>query len=114
MCDFKEKVDTEALVAATQLDVVTRKNFYFNVDENKKSKNIKVNNIRAPGNKYHKVQYILPHEHVNVQNYLDTSDLSKDKLFEIYGYYAFLVDMHIAQIRPDNLDDKSYMPARFN
>lgn len=40
--------------------------------------------------------------------------MTKDKLFEIYGYYAFLVDMHIAQVRPENLEEKSYVPARFN
>lgn len=33
---------------------------------------------------------------------------------ELYGYYSFLVDLHIAQIRPENLDEKSYIPARFS
>ena len=33
---------------------------------------------------------------------------------EIYGHYSFLIDMHIAQIRPENLDEKSYIPARYN
>ena len=32
----------------------------------------------------------------------------------MYGYYAYLIDMHIAQIRPENLDEKSYIPARYN
>lgn len=112
--EFKEKVNTEALVSSTTDEVITHSSFYFNVDEHKKSKNIKVHNLRAPGNKYHKPQYILPHEHINVQNYINTSDLTQEKLFEIYGYYAFLVDMHIAQVRPENLDEKSYVPARFN
>lgn len=38
LCELKEKVDTEALVAATQSNFVTRKNFYFNVDEIKEQK----------------------------------------------------------------------------
>ena len=32
---------------------------------------------------------------------------------EIYGHYHYLIDMHIAQIRPDNLDEKSYIPAKY-
>jgi len=57
----------------------------------------------------------LPHEHVDIQNYIDLKGMdSEDKLFELYGYYSYLVDMHIAQIRPQNLVDKSYIPARFN
>ena len=33
---------------------------------------------------------------------------------EIYGHYAYLIDMNIAQIRPENLNEKSYIPAKFN
>lgn len=33
---------------------------------------------------------------------------------EIYGHYSYLIDMHIAQIRPENLDEKSYVPEKFN
>lgn len=62
-----------------------------------------------------KPRYILPHEHVDIQNYIDLKGMdNEDKLFELYGYYSYLVDMHIAQIRPQNLVDKSYIPARFN
>ena len=95
-CEFKEKVDTELLVASTTKEVLSHKNFYFGVDQDKRLKNNIVRNFKAPGNKYHKPQYILPHEHVNVCKYIDTEDLSQDKLFEIYGLYALLVDMHIA------------------
>jgi hypothetical protein len=74
----------------------TKSNFYFNIDENKVDKNLKVYNIEAPGNKYRHPNVILPHEHVNIQHYLDTSNLTQDKLNEIYGYYSLLIDMHIA------------------
>lgn len=114
MQDFKDKLDQEALSQAVYKEAVTRKNFYFSVDEAKKSTNLKVHNIHAPGNKYRKPQYILPHEHVDVQNYVDTTGLDEDKLFELYGYYSYLVDLHIAQVRPENLDPKSFIPKRFN
>ena len=94
--DFKDKLDQEALSQAAYKEVVTRKNFFFAVDETKKQTNLKVHNIRAPGNKYRKPQYILPHEHVDIQNYVDTTGLEGDKLFELYGYYSYLVDLHIA------------------
>lgn len=94
--DFKDKLDQEALSQAAYKEVVTRKNFFFAVDETKKQTNLKVHNIRAPGNKYRKPQYILPHEHVDIQNYVDTAGLKGDKLFELYGYYSYLVDLHIA------------------
>lgn len=55
----------------------------------------------------------MPHEHINVQNYIDVDGLTEEKLFEIYGYYSFLVDLHIASIRPESLDEKSYIPKRF-
>lgn len=51
---------------------------------------------------------------MNVQNYVDVENLTEDKLLEVYGYYSYLIDMHIAQVRPDNLDEVSYIPARFN
>jgi hypothetical protein len=41
---------------------------------------------------------------------MNTEGLEGDKLFELYGYYAYLIDLHIAQVRPDNLDPKSYIP----
>jgi hypothetical protein len=56
----------------------------------------------------------LPHEHVDVSHPIDVDGDNKNQLLEIYGYYSFLIDMHIAQIRPENLNDKSYIPARFN
>jgi hypothetical protein len=57
---------------------------------------------------------ILPHEDCDIQNYIDTRDLTQDKLYEIYAYYSLLVDMHIAQIRPGNIIDKSYIPPHMS
>lgn len=56
---------------------------------------------RPSGNPVVKPRVILPHEHIDTQNYIDLKGLdNEDKLFELYGYYAYMVDMHIAQIRP--------------
>lgn len=51
---------------------------------------------KAPGNKFRHPNVILPHEHIDIQHYVDTKTLTEDKLFEIYAYYSLMVDMHIA------------------
>jgi hypothetical protein len=50
---------------------------------------------------------------VHVTHPIDIDSNNKEQLMELYGYYAFLVDLHIAQVRPENLNEKSYVPARF-
>lgn len=84
------------------------------MDENKAKNNLALHNMKAPGNIYRKPKVILPHEHISQSNYLDTTGVTEEKEWELFGYYAYLVDLHIAQIRPDNLDEKSYIPKRFN
>jgi len=114
---FKDQVSAEeqsGIAAATYDEVTTKKNFYFSIDENKVNTNLKVVNMKAPGNNKRHPQVILPHECVNISNFMPTEGLTKEKLFEIYAYYSFMVDMHISQIRPDNLDEVSYVPAHFN
>lgn len=92
----------------------TKSNFYFSVDENKRQKNLKIYNKKAPGNAHRHPSVILPHENVHVQRFLNTKDLTEEKLFEFYGYYNLLIDLHISQIRPQNLNDLSYVPKQFN
>lgn len=113
--DFRDKINQEQLTGEAYKEVISRQNFFFAVDEHKKKTNMNVANLKAPGNPVNKPQVILPHEYIDISNYIDTDGLdSEDKLFEMYGYYAYLIDMHIAQIRPENLDEKSYVPARYN
>jgi hypothetical protein len=52
--DFKNQLDQEALTNAAYKEVISKKNFFFAVDESKKHNNLKIHNIRAPGNKHHK------------------------------------------------------------
>lgn len=70
--------------------------------------------MEAPGNKFRKPNYILPHEHVPMMNHMNVAELTEDKLLDMYAYYSYMIDMHIAKIRPENLDEKSYIPSRFN
>jgi len=117
LAGFEHQLSVEEqneLAADTFVEVATKSNFYFKVDENKKQKNLKVYDINAPGNKYRHPNVILPHEHVDIQHFMDTKDLTEDKLFEIYGYYSLLIDMHIAQVRPGIVDEKSYIPPHMN
>lgn len=95
-------------------EVATNSSYFFKYDANKVDKNLAVYNFEAPGNKYRHPNVILPHEHCDIQHYVDTKDLTQDKLFEIYAYYSLLVDMHIAQIRPGNIVEKSYVPPHMN
>jgi len=117
LAGFKDQVTAEELQNLEQqtfAEVATKKNFYFSLDEEKVKKNLRVYNLNAPGNHYRHPNVILPHEHVHIQHYVDVNGLDKDKLFEIYGYYSLLIDMHIAQIRPGIVEEKSYVPAHMN
>jgi len=77
-------------------EVKTRSNFYFSIDENKKSTNLRVYNKKAPGNHHRHPSIALPHEHVHVTHWLETEGLTEDKMFEIYGLYSHLIDLHIS------------------
>lgn len=52
--------------------------------------------MKAPGNKHRHPYIMLPHEHVHITHWLNTKDLTEDKLFEIYAYYSYMVDLHIS------------------
>ena len=77
-------------------EVKTKSNFYFAIDETKVDKNLRIYRKKAPGVVYHKPSVALEHEHVHIQHYIDTSKLKGDYLFEVYAYYNFLIDLHIA------------------
>lgn len=95
-------------------EVKSRSNFYFKVDEEKRTKNLKIYNMKAAGNAHRHPSVVLPHENVHIQRWFNTKDLTEDKLFEIYGYYSHLIDLHISQVRPQNLNELSYIPPNFN
>ena len=86
----------ERLASDVYKEVKTKSNFYFKVDENKVSKNLKVYNTKAPGNHHRHPSVILPHEHVHIQHWFDTDSLTQDKLTEIYAYYSHMIDLHIS------------------
>lgn len=77
-------------------EIKTKSNFYFKVDENKRQKNLKIYNTKAPGNAHRHPSVILPHEHVHIQHWFNTKELTEDKLQEIYAYYSHLIDLHIS------------------
>lgn len=114
LIEFKNQVSGEELAQSAYDEVITKENFFFKVDEQKKARNMQIANMNAPGNKYRKPSVILPHEHTSANHYIDVDGQDKDQIMEIYGHYAYLIDMHIAQVRPENLDQKSYIPAKYN
>ena len=78
LIQFKDQVNSEQLAQSAYDEVVTKENFFFKVDEQKKARNLKVWNMEAPGNKYRKPQCILPHEHVTPNHYIDVDGNDKD------------------------------------
>jgi len=114
---FKEQLsqeEREGIAARTFDEVTTKSNFYFRINEHKRDQNLKVFNPKAPGVKHKHPSVALPHENVHIQHYIDTKGLDEEKRFEIYAYYSYLTDLHISQIRPQNLKEKSYIPPQFN
>jgi hypothetical protein len=66
---FQEKLkheEVERITSDIYKEVKTKSNFYFKVDENKKNKNLKIFNTKAPGNAHRHPSVILPHENVHV------------------------------------------------
>lgn len=35
-------------------------------------------------------------------------------MIEVYAYFNYLIDLHISQVRPENLTELSYIPPHFN
>ena len=64
--EFKDKVNKEELAQSAYQEVVTKENFFFKVDTNKKNTNLKVYDMTAPGNIHRKPNAILPHEHFHI------------------------------------------------
>jgi len=114
LIEFKNQVSGEELAQSAYDEVITKENFFFKIDEQKKARNMKVYNMEAPGNKFRKPAVILAHEHISPSHYIDVDGNDADQMMEIYGHYAYLIDMHIAQVRPENLNEKSYIPAKYN
>ena len=54
LIEFKNQVSGEELAQSAYEEVITKENFFFKVDEKKKARNLKVWNMKAPGNKYRK------------------------------------------------------------
>lgn len=78
LVEFKNKVNSEELAQNAYQEVVTKENFFFKVDEKKKERNMKVWNMKAPGNKFRKPQVILPHEHITPSHYIDIDGNDQD------------------------------------
>lgn len=76
--EFKDRIAAEALVDTQYEEVITKKNFFFGIDETKKDRNTKLHNFNAPGNKHRHPQVILPHEHVHIDHYIDIDGKDKD------------------------------------
>lgn len=113
LIEFKNAVSQEALAQSAYEEVVTKENFFFKVDEQKRDRNLRISDMSAPGNKHKKPQYILPHEHIHTDHYIDLDGKDQAQLMELYGHYAYMIDLHIAQIRPENLEEKSYVPSKY-
>jgi hypothetical protein len=75
---------------------------------------LKIFDLKAVGISSRQPSVIVDHEHVHIQHYLDSKNLKGEKLYEIYAYYNYLIYLHISQVRPNNLDEVSYIPPYLN
>ena len=115
--NFKDKLSEEeaaGIAAKSYDDIITKSNFYFAIDEGKKERNVRVVNPKAPGNIHRHPSIGMPHGKVDIEKYVDTKDMDREKLMEMYAHHSHLIDLHISQVRPDNIKDKSYIPKQFN
>ena len=113
---FKEQLAAEeeaALVDSTYQDVEERSSFFFKYDNKLKDKNLRINDVNAPGNKHKKVSLVYPHEHVHPQHLIDSRSMTNEDVQELYGLYTYYVDLHISQVRRD-VEEKTYIPPQFN
>lgn len=100
--------ESKAVVEKTMGEVARKSNFYFNIEPNRAQENVHQFDKKAPGNKFKFVSRILPHDTLDPQNYLDVANLTPEIEDEILTYFTFLVDLHIGQIRPSHILEKSY------
>lgn len=103
--DFQDQLtreEEERLLESAVQEVKERSSFFFRYDDNRVETNLHIFDDKAPGNRFHQPSIAIPHEGVHIQRYIDTSTLTPEKMTEIYAYYQFLIDLHIAQVRPDN------------
>lgn len=76
--EFKDKYAAEGLAESQYKEVVTNSNFYFGIDEQKKHTNKRLYDFKAPGNKYRTPSVLSPHEHVNIEKYIDIDGNDSD------------------------------------
>ena len=58
--------EVDKIVFEMSKKVKTKSNFYFSIDENKKFKNLKIYDLKAPGNAHRHPSVMLPHEDVHI------------------------------------------------
>jgi hypothetical protein len=95
LADKVTEDEIKQLTSSTASEI-RKQSFFFKYDDNKVNNNKRLYDVKAPGNPEHHPSLVLPHEHVDVQHYIDTKSLTPDKIQEIYALYTYLVDLHIS------------------
>lgn len=111
--DELQEFEKNLLLEDVTSNEIVRENFFFKYDANKVNTNKHIVDFKAPGIPHKFVSVAMPHEHVHPQHYVDLDSLTPENLQELYGYYSYLVDLHISQVRP-NLHEETYISDKFN
>ena len=92
--------------------MIKKESFFLDIQTNKLETHAEIFDPKSPGYRHHEPSVGAPHEGVDIQNYWETATLTDEKVQELHGYYSYLVDLHISQVRP-NLTEVTYIPDHF-
>ena len=85
-----------------------KKTAYYSIIENKDEKNLSLNDISAPSNKYKPKYSAMPHDHIHPQHYLPDPERANREKWKYLAYFDVILDQHLRQIRPDAINDDKF------
>lgn len=107
--DFKQRYNK--LIENNILDKIVekkKKTAYYSIIENKDEKNLILNDISAPLNKYKPRYSAMPHDHIHPQHYLSDPERANREKWKYLAYFDIILDQHLRQIRPDGIVDEKF------
>ena len=86
---------------------IKKKNFFYEIVENKNETNLKLGDLKAPLNPFKPIYSAVPHEHIHPQHYLKNAEHELHDKHKYLAYFDIIVDNHLRQVRPNMIyDDK--------
>jgi hypothetical protein len=102
---YNEIVESEILKSIVEKK---KSNYYYNYVENKKDKNLQLNDLLSPNNKFKPKFHANPHDHIHPQHYLKDPEKANQEKWKYLAYWDIYLDNHIRNVRPSSLDDETF------